>query len=94
MHRRFGPRQQRMPFRQSFSFREQTIGAGHWQPFKSRQIIARQFDAVRLVLESTFVITALTGLDIELFTRDVGKIDLVGVFIHQLMQAALTTPIT
>ncbi|MNR15861.1 hypothetical protein D3C85_1324200 [compost metagenome] len=94
MHRRFGARQQRMPVRQPFSFRQQAIRAGMRQPFKSREIVAGQLDAVRLVFETALVVAALTGFDVQLLAGDISEVDFVGVFVHQLMQAALPAAVT
>lgn len=71
-----------MPVRQRFTFRQQAIGAGVRQPFEGRQIITREFNAVRFVLEATLVVTALAGFNVELTAGDVGKVNLVGIFIH------------
>lgn len=76
------------------AFRQQAIGAGRRQPFEGRQIFTSELDAVRLIFEATLVVTALAGFDIELTAGDVGEVDLIGIFIHQLMQAALAAAVT
>lgn len=82
-----------MPLRQSFPLRQQAIGTGVRQPFEGWQILAGEFDAVRLIFETTFVVTALTGFDVQLTAGNVGEIDFIRVFIHQFMQAALPAAI-
>jgi len=57
------------------------------------EIFTREFDAIRLILDARLVVPALAGFDVELITGDIGEIDLLGIFINQLVQTATTAPI-
>lgn len=93
VHRRLGATQQRMPREQRFAFTDQAIGAGRRQPIEGREVLARQFDAVLFQLEAPLIVTALAGFDVELVAGYVGKINLVGIFVDQLIQTALPAPV-
>ncbi len=85
---------QGVPPRQAFAFVEQPVSAGVGQPAEFANIIWRQGNAVRYFFVAVFVITALTGFEVEQFAGGAGEDERASVFIFQLVDTAAATAIT
>ena len=68
--------------------RDQFVAAARRQPVQGADVFRGQPDAVRNLLGAVRVVLAAAGAGIEQFAGNVGEIDLAGILVFQLLQAA------
>ncbi len=78
-----------MPIREGFSFRQEAIGTGGWQPVWVLQQFRGYRHAIRDVERSVGVVATAAVVLIEVATYYVGDVDLAAIFVFETLQAAL-----
>src|SRR5882724_9997680 len=79
---------QGMPPCQVLALSQQPIGAGLGQPIEAPDIARRQLYAIRHQLLTVLIILAAAVPEIELAAGDIGEVQLAGIRVPQLLQAA------
>jgi len=85
-------RDQRMPPIEIAALGDQFVAAARRQPVQGADVFGRQPDAVRNLGRTIRVVLAGAGARIEQFAGDMGEIDLAGILILELFQAARAQP--
>ena len=82
-----------VPVVEVLALRHQAIGAGLRQPADLLHVARRQAHAVLHIFEAGLVVLALAALGVEQLAGDVGEVQLVGVGVDDLVEAALAAAV-
>src|SRR5262249_22872116 len=93
MHRVGVTGHERMPPEEIALLMHEAACAGLRQPIEFGHVLRRPFDAIVYKLLSMGIIGTAAGAGVEQFARDVGEINLTGVFIFEPDKAALAAAI-
>ena len=71
----------------------QAVGAGAWQPVDGAHVLWRQPDAIGHARQPVGIVRAATGRAVEQATADARPVDLAGILVLELRQAALAAAV-
>src|SRR5689334_12024255 len=83
-----------MPPIEVASFGDELVAAARRQPVEGADVFRREANAIGHLLRPIRVVLAGAGTRIEQLAADMGEIDLAGIFLFELFQAAAPAAVT